>query len=178
MNQFKYQLRYYLPIWFTLLLLNFLPDNRISIRIRGAIVSLFLPGKPKNLTLGRDITLLGVHKLILGDNVYIAKGSWINALGNILIEDEVVISPYVVIVSTAHGFKNNSVYQGGSHFSEVRIGKGSWIASHATVSAGTNLGKGCLLGANSVLTKSFPDNSFVAGIPARLIKTRIDNPGE
>lgn len=177
MKQIKYQIRYFLPVWFVLLITSWLPDNRFSIRARGCLVSLFLPNRPKKLTLGRDVTLLGIDNLRIGNNVYLAKGTWINAMGGIDIEDEVVVSPYVVIVSTAHGFLNNSVKQGGSHFAPVKIGKGTWIASHATIAAGAVLGKGCLLGANSVLNSSFEDNSFVAGMPAKFIKIRKDNPG-
>jgi len=52
MNHFYYQLRYALPIWFCFLITNWLPDNRYVIRIRGALVALFIPGKPKKLCLG------------------------------------------------------------------------------------------------------------------------------
>lgn len=177
MNQAKYQTRYYLPIWFFSLITSLFPDNKYTIRIRGIMIGIFLPGRPKNLTIGRDVTLLGVNQLFVGNNVYIAKGSWINAKGKIKIEDEVVIAPYNVIVSTAHGFKNNSVRWGGTHFAPVTIGKGTWIASHCTIAAGSTIGSGCLIGANSMVSGSFHDNSFVGGVPAKFIKIRQNNPG-
>lgn len=177
MNQLHYQLRYFLPIWFSMLVTSWLPDNKFSIRIRGRLVSLFLPGRPKRLELGRDVTLLGINNLRIGNDIYFAKGVWINAKGGIKIEDEVVIAPYVIIVSTAHGFKDNSVKKGGTHFSEVNIGKGTWIASHCTIAAGSKIGSGCIIGANSFLSGNFQDNFFIGGVPAKVIKERKDNPG-
>ncbi len=177
MNQFKYQIRFYLPIWLMGIITCWFPDNKFTIQLRGFLISLFLPGRPKNFTLGRDVTFLGINKLFIGNNVYIAKGSWLNGKGGITVEDEVVIAPYCIIVSTAHGFKDNSVRWGGTHFKSVVIGKGSWIAAHSTIASGTNLGKGCLVGANSMVNNTFKDNSFIGGVPAKFISKRIDNPG-
>lgn len=171
-----YQLRYGMPIWLVFLLCAWLPDISISTRLRGFLVSLFLPGRPKSLTLGRDVTLLSVHKLILGRSVYLAKGVWVNALGGVTLEDEVVVAPYVVISSTNHGFKNNSVKKGGAHPAEVYIGNGTWIASHSVVTAGVKIGKGNIIAANAVVTKNTEDNCIYAGVPAVKIKDRFDNP--
>ncbi|MEH6731295.1 MAG: acyltransferase [Pseudoalteromonas distincta] len=176
LKEIHYQLRYALPIWLIQLLTAWLPDISIFIRVRGALVSLFLPGRPKNLTLGRDVTLLAINRLNLGDGVYIAKGSWINAIGGITFENEVVLAPYVVMSSNNHGFKDGSVKRGGAHPGPITIGFGTWIASHSVVAANVAVGKGNLVAANSVVTKSTPDNSVQAGVPAKHIKTRLDNP--
>jgi len=37
---------------------------------------------------------------------------------------------------------------------------------------GAELGDGCVVGANAVITKKFPDNVVVAGIPAKVIDAR------
>ncbi len=171
-----YQIRYGLPVWLILLSFSWFPDIGIATRIRGIIVSLFLPGRPKKFRIGRDVTLLSINRLYIGSNVYIAKGCWINAIGGVNIGNEVVLSPYVVIASSNHGFKFDSVQKGGAHLSPIVINIGSWIASHAVISAGVVVGKGNIVGANSVVTKNTPDNVLVAGVPAKIIKNRIDNP--
>lgn len=175
-SELFYQIRYGLPVWLSFLILSWLPDVAPVIKFRGWLVSLFLPGRPKGLTLGRDVTLLSINRLKLGREVYLAKGVWINAIGGLSIEDEVVVAPYVVMSSNNHGFKNNSVKQGGAHPAPITIGSGSWVAAHSVVAAGVNVGRGNLVAANSVVTKSTDDNGVYAGVPAIKVKVRIDNP--
>ncbi|WOA33080.1 acyltransferase [Alloalcanivorax xenomutans] len=176
LKELKYQLRYGLPVWFSMLICSWMPDISPIIKLRGGLVSLFLPGRPKGLTLARDVSLLSIDRLELGDRVYLAKGVWINAIGGINIEDEVVVAPYVVMSSNNHGFKNNSVKQGGAHPAPISIGHGTWIAAHSVVAAGVNVGRGNLIAANSVVTKNTDDNGVYAGVPAIKIKNRVDNP--
>ncbi len=170
MKHILYQLKYVFPIWFFMIITSFLPDNRYSIKIRGKLISIFLPGRPKNLTIGRDVTFLGIDKLYIGSDVYIAKGCWINALGKVSIGSEVMLAPYVIIASTKHTFLKGSVFKGGSEFKEVKIGEGTWLAGHSTVVAGASIGGGCLLAANSVAIKSYPDNCLISGVPALVVK--------
>lgn len=175
-KELSYQIRYALPIWAITILTNFLPDNGLAIRLRGFLISLFLPGRPKRLLIGRDVTLLSINRLKLGNHVYIAKGCWINAVGGIAFEDEVVLAPYVVMSSNNHGFKDGSVQRGGAHPAPIKIGFGTWIAAHSVIAAGVEVGKGNLVAANSVVTKSTANNVVVAGVPAKVIKDRVDNP--
>lgn len=175
-SELKYQIRYSIPVWFSQLLTFWFPDVGPLLRIRGLLVSLFLPGRPKGLILGRDVTLLSINRLYIGENVYLAKGTWINAIGGVEIDSEVSFAPYVVVSSTIHGFKDNSVFRGGAHPAKVFIGKGSWLAAHAVISAGTTIGSGSIIGANSVVTKDIPKNVLAAGSPCKVLSVRLDNP--
>ncbi|ENT6819359.1 hypothetical protein ACFD7N_004242 [Vibrio vulnificus] len=176
LKEIRYQFRYCLPVWFIQSLTAFLPDIGPFIKMRGCLVAFFLPNRPRGFMLGRDVTLLNINRLYIGDCVYIAKGAWLNAIGNIYLDSEVTLSPYVVISSTLHGFKDGSVYRGGSHPAEVSVGFGSWVSSHSVVNAGVAIGKGVVIAANSVVTKSTDDNVILGGVPAKYIKPRIDNP--
>jgi acetyltransferase-like isoleucine patch superfamily enzyme len=53
----------------------------------------------------------------------------------------------------------------------VRIGDGCYLADRCVIMPGVELGERCVVGANAVVTKSFPPYSIVGGNPARLIRT-------
>lgn len=56
----------------------------------------------------------------------------------------------------------------------VVIGDDVWIGFNVTILKGVRIGNGCILGAETVITKDIPDWSMVVGNPARIIK-QIDN---
>lgn len=178
MKSLYLQIRYNLPLHFVLIFLNWLPDNRLSVKIRGICARPFLKNCGKNFHLGRDVTLLNPYNLEVGDNVYIAKSVWLNAMGKINIQDEVVIGPNVVISSLQHVFKNNSVRFGGSIAREVVIGNGSWIAANSTIKCGVRVGRGNILASNSSLVKSTPDYVLSGGVPAKVIQNVSDGEAE
>lgn len=165
------QFRFSLPIWFFLLLTSVLPDNRYSIRIRGFLISLFLPNAPTRLRLGRDVTLLGIDQLYIGDNVYIAKGCWLNALGGMRINSGVQFGPYVVAVTTKHTLECGSVSMGGTIFESVQVGTGSWVASHVTIAAGSVVPEASIIAANSVVSGVLDRPGLYGGVPAKYIKS-------
>jgi acetyltransferase-like isoleucine patch superfamily enzyme len=174
MSELYAQLRYTLPLWFVQLITNWLPDNRIAISFRGWLAHFFIKKCGKGFQLGRDVTLLSTFNLSIGNNVYIAKGGWFNALAGLTIEDEVVIAPYVIISTLQHVFKNNSVRFGGSVAGPVIIGKGTWLAAHSSVKSGVTIGKGNLIAANSFVVKDTPDFMILGGVPAKIIKDNED----
>ena len=174
LRQLLYQFRYILPIWLAQLLTNWLPENRITIRLRGLLVAPFLGTCGKHLQLARSVHFLNPHGISIGNDVYLATGCWIDGIGGLTIDDEVKLSPYVVVTTSSHCFKNDSVRFGGSISSPTRIGKGSWLAGHVVVAAGVSIGSGVIVGGNSVVSRNLPDNVFAAGAPAKVIGPRVD----
>jgi len=153
---------------FVLLFTNWLPDNIIFVRLRGFLASFFFKKCGKNLRIGRNITFYKPYDMVLGDNIYIALGSWFN--GEIEIENDVLFGPYCMIASSNHTFKNGSYRFGGNeNKGKVLIGSGSWVGGMCTIVAGGSVGKRCLLASNSVLNVKMNDDSIYGGSPAKFI---------
>lgn len=53
----------------------------------------------------------------------------------------------------------------------VRIGEGTWVGSAAVILA--DVGRHCIVGAGAVVTQPLPDYVIAAGVPARVIKSRL-----
>lgn len=52
----------------------------------------------------------------------------------------------------------------------ISIGNNCWIGSNVSIMPGVTIGNGCIIGVGAVVTKNMPDNSLIAGIPAKIIK--------
>ena len=88
-------------------------------------------------------------KLIIGDNVDIARGSWIFTLEH---------NPHDDYHSTQQG--------------DVIIEDYVWIASRVTVLPGVRIGRGSVIASGAVVTKDIPPMSIAGGIPAKVIGVR------
>lgn len=68
---------------------------------------------------------------------------------------------------------------GASHVNDksgdVVIEEDVWLGAGATILAGVRLGRGCIIGANSLVTKDVPPYAVVAGSPAKIIKKKFNN---
>ncbi len=111
--------------------------------------------------------------IVLGDDVYIGGYAQIHAMGRLEIGDGCVLSEHVYISDIAHGLHPNRgliMQQPLESKGPVRIGKNVFIGFGCSVLPGVTLGDHCVVGTRSVVTRSFPAYSMVAGIPARLVK--------
>ncbi|WP_270383101.1 acyltransferase [Ligilactobacillus salivarius] len=131
----------------------------------------------KNVTVHSDcfIATFPQNKgLIIGNNVMIGQFSRIGCKNSVIIEDNVFTGPNVFIADYNHNYSNinipileqdDVVYTKG-----VVIKRDTWIGTNVSIIGNVNIGKHCVIGANSVVTHSIPDYSVAVGCPARVIK--------
>ena len=113
-------------------------------------------------------------KIKIGDNVGIGEYAYLGGAGGLEIGDECIVGEYLSCHPENHIHSNLFVsirYQGVTR-KGIKIGKNCWIGSKVTILDGVVLGNGCILAAGAVITKSFPDNCILGGVPAKLIKMR------
>jgi len=110
--------------------------------------------------------------LFIGDHVIISEGCFISACHCIVIEENVGISPNVMIIDNSRkpGDVSRPSKEQEVEVGTVRIGADSWIAYGACIFPNVTIGKHCIIGALSVVTKDIPDYSVAMGAPAKVVK--------
>ena len=107
----------------------------------------------------------------IGRKVYVGVGCM---LGDVTLEDDVLIGSHVSVIngSRQHGIDRLDVpvREQKGEYPRVTIGQDSWIGDRAIVMA--DVGKHCVVGAGSVVTKPVPDYAIVVGNPARIVRWR------
>lgn len=115
--------------------------------------------------------LVAINPEKVGERVLFSFGCYVN--GNVTIEDDVLIGPHCSVTAGDHKFdpetkaftkRNNQDFD-----VSITIGKGSWLAHAVSVTSGVKIGKGNLICAGAVVTKSTPDFAIMAGIPAKQV---------
>ena len=111
-------------------------------------------------------------KLVIEDGCNIGHFNHIYATKSIVLHKNVLTADKVYISDNNHDYENvnlpilqQSIVQNG----EVEIGEGSWLGENVCV-LGAKIGKHCIIGANSVVTKDIPDYCVAVGAPAKIIK--------
>jgi len=144
--------------------------GRTGCRIRNFLI----PYKyGSNVTIWANTHIDFPSKLRVGNNVSINRNCVLNAAGYIEIGDDVLIGPNVIIYSQNHNYEKRDVpvrLQGYSK-KKVIIKNNVWIGANTIVLPGVTIGSNSIIGANSLVNKSVPENTLVAGNPGRIIKS-------
>jgi acetyltransferase-like isoleucine patch superfamily enzyme len=102
----------------------------------------------------------------MGFGCDIGAFSYINALNDVVIEDDVQIGSHCSIYSVST--------IDGSH-GRVLLKKNSRIGSHSTILPGVTIGKNSIVGAHSLVNKDIPDNVIAFGVPAKVVRKLNNN---
>jgi len=150
------------------------------------------------VTFGSNLQMIGLANMAIGEGSCIADNAWMNVCtrddqvrmrigrcvlvgrqgvvstaGYLEIGDYCVFAPRVYVSDADHVFADVTqpvLQQGVTDGRSVVIEENCWLGINTVVSGNLTVGRGSVVGANSVVTKDVPPFSVVVGIPARVVK--------
>ncbi|HEY8647058.1 MAG TPA: acyltransferase [Gaiellaceae bacterium] len=113
-------------------------------------------------------------EITIGDGTSIAGFCVLSAVRSIRIGRKVLMARNVYIADHVHAFSDPAAAvldQGVRDVRPVTIGDGAWLGQNVFVAPGVSIGRGAVVGANSVVLSDVPDHSVAVGVPARVVRT-------
>lgn len=155
----------------------------------------FITKGEKSITINNNVMCHGKlyasdgGKIIIDDFTSIRKNCKLFSAIEIKIGKYVIFSDNIIITDSNHhpvsptdrllmiksGWSTESWSWKYSRKGKVEIKDNVWIGQNSRINKGVTIGENSIVAANSVVTKNVPPNSIVAGNPAKLVKTNIDN---
>lgn len=110
-----------------------------------------------------------------GNNCGLGTDCFYGAAGGIEIGNDVIIGNFVSMHSENHNYSSLiiPIREQGVNHKGIKIGNNCWIGAKVTILDGVVIGDGCVIAAGAVVTKSFPNDVVIGGIPAKIIKSRF-----
>lgn len=118
----------------------------------------------------------GEPTIVIDDNCHVGFGSIISAKNRIHLERDVLVGQMVLMVDHNHAYEDINtpvIDQGITEGGRIRIGQGTWVGHGACIicpRGELSIGRNCVIAANSMVMRSIPDYSVVAGYPAAVIR--------
>lgn len=127
----------------------------------------------ENCLIGADVLMRDIT-LIMGAYCTVNSGAYLQ--GEITCGNYVRIAPYVKIIAMNHGYQEVDVpiCQQICTMQGILIGDDVWIGAGAIILDGVKIGSHTIIAAGAVVTEDIPDYAIVGGIPAKLIRNRLD----
>lgn len=122
-------------------------------------------GNKEKLIIGLDCKI--------GDYVHIAVGERIKIGNNVLMGSKILITDLNhgnYLEPESNSSPDIPPDKRPLNTSPIEIGDNVWIGDNACILPGVKIGNGCIIGANSTVNKSIPNNCIVVGSPAKIIK--------
>jgi len=124
-----------------------------------------------NVHIQQPVRFEGMNRISIGNSVSINAFVHMWGQGGITIGNDCLIASHVSITSLTHD-PNAPLFRDTIVSKEVIIGNNVWIGTHAAILPGTVIGDNAIIAAGAVVNKNVPANTTVAGVPAKVIKSR------
>ncbi len=154
-------------------IVSLLPNDVISCHLRRLAFNALGARIAPSARIYRNVLILGLVEV--GERSSVSNNVTLSgAEAGIRIGKDVMIAPGCCIVAFNHG----TALGAGPMISQdlieapICIEDDVWVGANSTVTAGTTLGNGAVVAANSAVVKDVPANAIFGGVPARLLRMR------
>jgi maltose O-acetyltransferase len=110
------------------------------------------------------------YNIKLGKQVFMNFNCCILDVAEVKIGNNVMLAPNVQIYTATHPLEAKARNSGREFAKPITIGNNVWIGGGAIICPGVTLGDNVVVGAGAVVTKSFGDDVFIGGNPAKVIR--------
>lgn len=125
------------------------------------------------VSFGHNVMLSGGGNIQLGSNVHIGSNSFIRAEGGLKIGSNVVISRNLVLYTNSHNYEGSRLpFDETYKQAPVIIEDNVWIGMNVTISPGTIIREGAIIGLGSRVFKEVPRGAVVGSGQLKFIKNR------
>lgn len=112
-------------------------------------------------------------RMRIGKGVLVGRGSVLSTAGYFELGDYCLLAPSVYIADSDHRYQDVEtpvLMQGVTTDRQIIVEENCWLGIHSVISGSLTVGRGSVIGANSVVTRDVPPFSVVAGNPGRIVK--------
>ncbi|MGM1003310.1 acyltransferase [Acinetobacter haemolyticus] len=149
-------------------------SGMVAIGLRYCLLKTLLKSCGDNISIHKNVILLGIENLEIGDNVSIHPFCYIDGTGSLKIGNDVSIAHSSTILSTEHVYSDVKIPikdQGIENIPTV-LENNIWIACGVRILAGSWIHDGVVIAAGAVVKGEILSHTIYGGIPAKLIKRR------
>lgn len=134
----------------------------------------------KNTTIHPTVILRQAKRIEIGENCVISHNVVFQSgkkVAKIKIGNYALIGANAVILAFNHSFndKNTAINNQEYYDADVEIEDDVFIGAGAVILPGVKIGKGAIIAAGAVVNSDVPSYSIAGGVPAKIIKNRLDN---
>jgi acetyltransferase-like isoleucine patch superfamily enzyme len=153
----------------------------LFVLFRYLIISKVCKSVGDNVYVANFVELRNAENLQIGSNVSIQKGCYIDALGGIVIGNDVSIAHQSSLISFDHGWKDKTlpIRKNPYVLESIELADDIWIGAGVRILAGARIGRRCIVAAGAVVTRrtEVAAGALLAGVPARKKLTLDPEPG-
>ncbi len=151
-----------------------LPKGLFISEIKAFILRVVGAKVGKRCTIYPGVWVFPGKGLFVGDDVDLALGVLITTNGSVRIGNRVLIGYRTQILSSNHAIPDGKgkIFEAGHTYKPIRIDDDVWLGANVIVLSGVHIGEGAIIAAGSVITKDVSPFTIVAGVPAKVVKTR------